>query len=169
MNFLRPALWLTMVLMVSPLRADHFTPVNLASITHATATLTVTDPNGQETVYTPAMIEQFPTYSVTTTTPWRHVPATFEGALLSDILARHSLGDASVISVSAENDYATTFNQELIRTIDILVATRVNGRAHSRRHRGPIQLIIDANDYAASPLTSENHLVWMASRIEAEK
>ena len=53
-------------------------------------------------------------------------------------------------------------------SVNILVATRVNGAAHTRRERGPIQFIIDMDEYNASELTSSSNLVWMAARIEAQ-
>ena len=104
-----------------------------------------------------------------TTTPWREQPADFAGVMLSDLLAAHGLDQAAEIRVTAENDYSTTMSRELLSSVPVLVATRVDGKAHSRRQRGPIQFIIDADDYSASPLTSESNFVWMAARIEAAR
>jgi len=58
-------------------------------------------------------------------------------------------------------------SKDLIDSVQILVATRVDGKAHSRRVRGPIQFIIDAEAFVGSSLATEASLVWMAARIEA--
>lgn len=148
--------------------ADPIVPVDLDPITHANATLVVVGADGRETAYSPSALEELPTYSLTTRTPWRDVPATFEGVLLSDLLAAHGIDGATAISVKAENDYATVIPRVIWDELDVLVATRVNGQAHTRRARGPIQFIIDMDAYDASDRTIEANLVWMAARIEAE-
>jgi len=140
----------------------------LDPITHVNATLVVVESDGSETAYTPAMLEELTTYSMTTTTPWRDVPATFEGVLLSDVLSAHGLDGTPTIRVTAENNYVTTINREVWEEVDILIATRVDGRPHSRRARGPIQFVIDAEAFASTDLTAESNFVWMASRIEAD-
>ncbi|MEM9578231.1 MAG: hypothetical protein AAF999_14605 [Pseudomonadota bacterium] len=140
--------------------------VVLDPIPHADATLVVLAPDGSETSYTPSQLEQFTTYRMTTKTPWRETPATFEGVLLSDVLEAHGLAEMSTIVVTAENDYSTSISRDVIGTVEILVATRVDGKAHSRRARGPIQFVIDAAAYEASGVATESDLVWMAARIE---
>lgn len=151
---------------MSPAFAGKPVPVELAPMVHEHAELVIVAPDGTSTSYTPADLEGFATYSLTTTTPWREEPAQFEGVILSDILAKHGLDGVDSILVTAENDYATTMERELLDSVTILVATRVDGERHSRRARGPIQFVIDSETYAASDLTSESNFVWMAARIE---
>lgn len=148
--------------------AGQLVPTTLDPIKHARAALVVVNPDGSETSYSPAELENFATYSVTTTTPWREEPANFEGVMLSDILAAHGLDAVPELLITAENDYTTTISQDLYESVDILVATRVDGRPHSRRNRGPIQFVIEADAFSSSPLTSESNFVWMAARIEAK-
>ncbi len=158
----------TLFLAAQPGSAGSLQPVTLDSITHRAATLTVVAPDGTEKSYTPAELETFPTYRLTTTTPWRDEAATFEGVLLADILTANGLSDAASVIVTAENDYATSVERALWKGVDILVATRVDGKPHSRRARGPIQFVIDSDTMAMSELAHEGTLVWMAARIEAE-
>ena len=139
--------------------AGPITEVNLAPISHAEATLVVVGADGTEMSYTPADLEAFATYSLTTSTPWREEPAEFEGVLLSDVLAASGLDSMESIAVTAENDYRTVIERDVWESVDILVATRVDGRAHSRRARGPIQFVIDRDSFNASSLTSESNLV----------
>lgn len=141
-------------------------PVTLAKIEHAAGALTVLGPDGTETVYSIDALEGLPTYSLRTKTPWRDAPATFEGVLLRDLLAAHGLSDAEGITVTAENDYRVTIPHQIWAELDVLIATRVDGAAHSRRARGPIQFVIDMDAYAAHGAVLEDHLVWMAARIE---
>ncbi len=142
-------------------------PVALPSINHANAQVVVVRPDGTEIAYSPADLEQLPTYRVRTTTPWRTEAAEFEGVLLSDVLAANGLAEADAIMVTAENDFTSTIERTVWETVDVLIATRVDGRPHSRRARGPIQFVIDMDAYANSGVAREEHLVWMAARIEA--
>lgn len=140
--------------------------VVLEPIKHQRATLEIRDAENRVTQYAPADLERFPTYRIVTRTPWRDQPAAFEGVLLSDLLAFHGLSDASSIRVIAENDYATTIERRVWESVPVLVATRVDGRAHSRRARGPIQFVVAEDDFAGSDIVQERHMVWMAKTIE---
>lgn len=142
--------------------------VELAPIDHMNASLVVRGANGVEVSYTPAQLEEFTTYSLTTATPWREEPAVFEGVLLGDILVENGFDRDVAISVTAENDYSTVLSAELLAAVDILVATRVNGKPHNRRERGPIQFVIEQNVFQTSDLTAESNFVWMAARIEPQ-
>ncbi len=141
-------------------------PVDLAPMHHKEAQLEIRVGGGSIAVYAPEDLESFPTYRIETATPWRDIPAVFEGILLTDLLAAHGLLDAPYIRVTAENDYTTVISREVWEAAPILVATRVDGRPHSRRSRGPIQFVVASEDYVGSPIVTEDHLVWMAAVIE---
>lgn len=147
--------------------ASEIKPVSLPPIDHTEAMLTVVSPDGRERTFTPATIEALPTYRLKTTTPWREVPASFDGVMLRDLLRETGLADAGAILVTAENEFTSTIPRSVWEETDMLVVTRVDGAPHSRRARGPIQFVVDAGTYANSGLVSESHLVWMAARIEA--
>ncbi len=146
--------------------AGSLVQVELAPIAHLEATLVVVGTDGTQTAYTPSELEAFPTYSLTTTTPWRDEPAKFEGVLLADILASGGLDKIDTITVMAENDYKTVLARELWENVDVLVATRVNSGVISRRARGPFLFVIDMDTLTHSEIADESSLVWMASRIE---
>ena len=143
--------------------------VVLPHVEHAVASLEVIGSDGQSTVYSPVQLEEFPTYEIETRTPWRDQPAVFSGVLLSDVLARHDLLSATMIVVTAENEFSATFDRRAMMAAPILIATRVDGAAHSRRARGPIQFVISEQDMKASGAFDESHLVWMVTRIEASR
>ncbi|MXQ08805.1 hypothetical protein GQ651_13185 [Alphaproteobacteria bacterium GH1-50] len=142
------------------------TPVTLEPIQHADASLTLRSADGQEHRLDMSAIEALPTYRVETTTPWREEAAVFDGVLLSDLLGAYGLDETDSLLVTAENDYTTVFERIVWQSEPILVATRVNGRPISRRERGPILFVLEAGAYASSDVAREQHLVWMAARIE---
>lgn len=143
------------------------TPVDLDDIRHRSAALTVAGPDGV-TTYSPSQLEAMGAMRLVTTTPWREEAAAFDGVLLSDVLAAHGLLDASAIRVIAENDYAVTIPATVWQNWPVLVATRVNGKAHTRRERGPIQFVLPLSaDASLAGEGAERYWVWMAARIEA--
>ena len=143
-------------------------PSTLSPIEHMDAELVVTGADGSETSYSPAELETLPTYRLRTTTPWREEPADFDGVLLTDLLERHGLLELESIEVLAENDFRTVIPRAVWDSVPVLLATRVNGAALTRRERGPILFVIGAEDFARNPVVSESHLVWMAARIAPE-
>ena len=138
--------------------------VDLPAIEHNAATLEVTGPSGSRT-YSPAELESLGAARIVTVTPWREEPATFEGVPLRTLIAAHGLSDATALRVIAENDYEVVVPREVWESVDILVATRVDGAAHTRRARGPIQFVMPMDQYEASATVGERYWVWMAAKI----
>jgi hypothetical protein len=73
-----------------------------------------------------------------------------------------------MIQVIAENDFISELPAVVWDTDNVLIATRVEGKAHTRRMRGPIQFIIPATLYENNPDMREAYLVWMAHIIRPE-
>lgn len=144
-----------------------FQPVELTPIAHSDATLTIVDSGGVEHVYGPTELEGLPTYALRTTTPWREEPALFEGVLLVDLLARHGLDQVEGVFVLAENDYVSEIGRAAWETGAIMIATRVDGRPHNRRARGPIQFVVPMQVLESEEAITTQHLVWMAARIRS--
>ncbi|NND17467.1 MAG: hypothetical protein HKN98_02710 [Silicimonas sp.] len=141
-------------------------PVVLAPIEHIDAQLVIVDMDGNEHVYTPDSLEAMGAFRVVTKTPWRPEEAVFEGTTLQVLLRAHGLDGSGAIRVTAENDFQSIVEREVWEDVPILLATRVDGRPHTRRARGPIQFVIPDADYSSSDVAKEGHLVWMAARIE---
>lgn len=141
--------------------------VDLEPIRHTSAQLTVAGPNG-ETMYTPAELESLGASRMVTITPWREQAAEFDGVLLTELLEANGLSEADAIRVVAENDYAVVIPSEVWKKWPILVATRVNGKAHTRRERGPIQFVMPMSEQPEAGASGNgSNWVWMAARIEA--
>lgn len=140
--------------------------IELNPIKHNRAELVVVGTQGPKS-YDQDALENISPVRLTTVTPWREAPAAFDGVLLTDLLAENGLSDVSAINVVAENDYVVRIPSEVWKKWPIVVATRVNGRPHSRRARGPIQFVMPmSDDAAAGSMGNENYWVWMAARIE---
>lgn len=141
-------------------------PVKLEAMAFNPATLTVIGPDG-ERVYDAAELEKLGTYRLETVTPWRDRPAVFEGVLLDDLLRANGLSGVRAIRVTAENDYTVEIPREVWTGRPLMIATRVDGRAHTRRARGPLQFVFPMSDEPALDEQSfEANWVWMAERIE---
>lgn len=140
--------------------------IELEPIRHSQAQLVVAGPEGTK-AYDQSALESIAPVRMTTTTPWRQTPAAFDGVLLTDLLDENGLSDVAAINVVAENDYVVRIPSEVWKKWPIVVATRVNGRTHSRRARGPIQFILPMSDNDETAIESNlTYWVWMAARIE---
>ena len=166
MTLLRPLALLVVFSLALPAFGAAPEPAELAPLEFPPASLVVEGATGT-TAYDRATLEdEFRTYRLVTTTPWRPDPATFEGVMLNDLLARHDLDTARGVKVTAENDFQVVIPAEILTSVPILVATRVDGQPHTRRARGPLQFVIPMDVYERLDLT-ERYWVWMAARIEA--
>jgi len=140
--------------------------IELEPIKHTQAQLVVMGPEGSKT-YDQSDLESISPVRMTTITPWRQTPAAFDGVLLTDLLDENGLSDVAAINVIAENDYVVRIPSGIWKKWPIVVATRVNGKTHSRRARGPIQFILPMSDDAEIAVDSnQTYWVWMAARIE---
>lgn len=140
--------------------------IELEPIKHTQAQLVVVGPNGSNS-YDQSSLESIDPVRLTTITPWRETPAAFDGVLLTDLLDENGLSDVAAINVVAENDYVVRIPSEIWKKWPIVVATRVNGKTHSRRARGPIQFVLPMSDDADVAVESnQTYWVWMAARIE---
>jgi hypothetical protein len=150
---------------LAPARAG-IAPVTVEEIVFQQASLTVAGPAGERS-FDQAALEALGTHALTTVTPWREAPATFVGVLLSDVLAANGLADVAAIRVTAENGFAVIIPRAVWTTYPCLIATRVDGKAHSRRARGPLQFVFDmSGSPAVGDILFEQNWVWMAQRID---
>ena len=157
------------ILVLFSVCAHAMEPVEVGETRFAQASLTVVSPGGEKS-YGPAELEEFGTYALETITPWRPDRTQFIGIRLRDLLDAHGIGDAPAIRVIAENDYTVTISRDNWTQHDPLIATRVDGKGHSRRNRGPIQFIFDmSGDPSVGDETFQSNWVWMAARIEIVK
>lgn len=142
--------------------------VELPVIEHMLASLDIETSDGAAMTYTPADLEEFPTYRIETTTPWRDEAAVFDGVLLRDVLEAHDLAELPAVRLVAENDFSTTIERPVWESAPVLIATRVNGEPLTRRQRGPLLIVVPQEEFERHEFILERHLVWMISRIQPE-
>jgi hypothetical protein len=124
------------------------------------------DASGSRTV-TIAEVEALPMVRMVTGTGWAETAKTFEGVLLSDVLAHLGAPDASSITVRAVDSYSATIPREHWLEYPILLATRSDGRPLTRRDRGPARIIYPVTLVPAlSDTEYANRSVWLITEIE---
>lgn len=101
-------------------------------------------------------------------TPWLEGMSAFEGPLASAVL--EAVGaSGSRLRIEALNDYVAYIPMEDIGMLDIILATRLNGRPMSVRDRGPIFIIYpfdqDASLYNEAVFSRS---VWQVRGIVVE-
>lgn len=142
-------------------------PIVLNGIQFNPASVTITQA-AQTQRYTQEQLEELGTYELETTTPWRDAPAVFSGVRLRDLLERNGLIDQEDLTVTAENGYKIVLERSVWVDYDPLLATRVDGNPHTRRDRGPIQLVFDmSSEPETGDVPFHKNWVWMLSGIDA--
>ena len=127
--------------------------------------LTITAADGEVFEYDTSALEELETYRIVQDSQWHGDNAAFDGVLLTELLRARGLENAAASRVVAEDDYAVTFSREGIREMPILVATRVNDRAMTRRARGPFFFVLDHEAVRRARHLSEQHHIWYVRTI----
>lgn len=101
---------------------------------------------------------------ITTTTEFTDGPTTFAGPLARDVLTPPE--GATVAVMRAINDYSVEIPLEDFQKWDVVLAVEMNGKAMSRRDKGPIWVMypIDEHDELQSPVYI-NRLIWQLSSV----
>jgi hypothetical protein len=87
-----------------------------------------------------AMLEKLPQHTMTTQTPWEKTPTTFRGPLLRDVLAAAKASGTNLKAV-ALNDYKTSIPFSDTQAFDMVLASRMNGKAIPVRTKGPLFIV----------------------------
>lgn len=115
-----------------------------------------------------AMLDKLASRTGLMETPWTTGKVTFSGPLLRAILDEAG-ADGTKLSVKALNDYAAEVPMEDAKTLDTILATKMDGKAMSVRDKGPLFLIypFDLNP----DLYNEKYFsrsVWQIKEIEVQ-
>jgi hypothetical protein len=92
----------------------------------------------------------------------------FTGPLVRDVLALHGLARIENVRFIAANDYFVDIPTNDFDNYDAILAMTADGKALSRRDRGPLWLMYPISDHSAlaDPLYLRR-LIWQVVRIEA--
>lgn len=112
-------------------------------------------------------LEQLPQTSFQTTTIWTEGEITFSGPSLTDILETVDLDGESVVAV-AVNDYKAVIPARLIDDRFPILATQRDGKAYSRREKGPLWIVFpfDQSEEFQSELVFSSS-VWQLTELRA--
>jgi len=112
-------------------------------------------------------IEALGLHRVTTSTFWPADDGTYEGVLLSELLAAFGLEDARAIRISAADGFSQIMPREDWARWPVMLATRKNGKLMSRRNKGPFRIIYPRDsDPTLEDLSYRLRWVWLVKRIE---
>jgi hypothetical protein len=113
-----------------------------------------------------AMLDALPQRETVTSTPWHDGRHSFSGPTLSALMDAVGATGGSLHLV-ALNDYATDMPMEDVRTIPVILATRIDGEEISVRDKGPLFVIYPFDEQPE--LFNEvyfNRSVWQVAAIE---
>lgn len=115
------------------------------------------------------MLTALPQHRIETSTPWTDGKNVFEGVLLSELLDFLGVKEARTLHAVALNEYAiaTPFSEAIEH--GALLAMRMDGKALTRRDKGPIWIVYPRDDNPE--IQDERHdsrWVWQLTRIEIQ-
>ena len=128
--------------------------------------LTITGPAGTVDMDV-AAVAAIPTHETTTDTPWTDGTPVWSGPLLRDMFAKVGITAKDTVKVTALNDYAVTMPAADAFSIDVILATKRDGKVLSVRDKGPLFIIYPfaKNDALRTELIY-GRSVWQVRRID---
>jgi hypothetical protein len=111
-----------------------------------------------------ASLEQMRTVKLETTEPYFKKKLTFQGVLLADLLALAKVpASATKLHVTALDDYKVDFNLADIRSNQMLLATKTDGKHMPVERAGPIRIVFpEASTLGRNP----NLWIWSISTMK---
>ncbi|MBB4009436.1 hypothetical protein GGQ71_003724 [Rhizobium taibaishanense] len=124
--------------------------------------------SGKKAVFDLSMLEMLSGRKVTLETPWTKGPTTYSGPYLRAVLAAAG-AKAGAVTIRALNDYSAVIPAEDVANLDIILATRTDGKAMQVRDKGPLMVIYPFDkDSALYTETYFARSVWQIKSIEAQ-
>jgi hypothetical protein len=109
-----------------------------------------------------------PQFVVKTESEFTDGVVAYRGPLVRDVLAKLGLDRLEQVRFVAANDYYVDIPTEDFRTYDAILAMEADGKALSRREKGPLWLMYPISDFTElqDPIYLRR-LIWQVVRIEA--
>jgi len=140
----------------------------IGSIATAETLLTVVAADGANPVtFSRAYLEAIGQAEILTANEFVDGKKTFRGPLVHDVLAASGAGTASMLRLTAANDYQVEFEVAEARKYEAILAMTMDGKRLSLRDKGPIWVIYPMSDYAElrDPVYN-SRLIWQLVKIE---
>jgi hypothetical protein len=115
-----------------------------------------------------ADLAAMPQTTISTETEFTDGTVAFTGPLARDVLALVGMENVKTVRFVAANDYSVDIPTSDLQEYDVILAMQADGKALSRRDRGPLWLMYPISDHAEleDPLYLRR-LIWQVVRIEA--
>jgi len=114
-----------------------------------------------------AELEHGMLYQVRTRSFWPADDGVYQGPLLADVLARYGMDKVKAIRVFGGDGFSQLIPREDWQRWPVVLATRRDGHALSRREKGPVRIIYPRDmDRALEDTLYRLRWVWLIERIE---
>lgn len=128
-----------LLLAVAPAAAVEIEMPTGAQILEVKGAITSFNADGKA-IFDLAMLDALPQRVTKATTPWYTGEHEFSGVIISDLL--DYLGaEGDAVTFTALNDYASEIPMEDLKSLPVILATRVDGDELSVRDKGPLFVI----------------------------
>jgi hypothetical protein len=109
-----------------------------------------------------------PQHTVVTTNEFTDTPVAYTGPLARDVLELLALDGLDVVRFTAVNDYYIDVPTEDLHRYDVVLAMEADGKALSRRDKGPLWLMYPLSEHPelAGPIYNAR-LIWQVVRVDA--
>lgn len=110
-----------------------------------------------------------PQYDMATENEFADGKVTYRGPRVEEVLARLGLDKLDSVRFVAANDYYVDIPTEDLVKYHAILAMQADGKALTRREKGPLWLMYPISDYPAlqDPIYMRR-LIWQVVRIEAQ-
>ncbi|XSG76181.1 molybdopterin-dependent oxidoreductase [Herpetosiphon llansteffanensis] len=123
--------------------------------------------NGQQLDFSMETLEQLGVVEYTLADPFLGRSVTYQGVLISSIFAAAKVGDsAKTIKAIALNDYSVDIPIDELRTMPVILATRLDGERMAVSDKGPLEIVFP---YHAYKLEHEKYVgmwIWQLRSME---
>ncbi len=142
--------------------------VFFGSVTVAQTALTVQDAEGKiQKRFTLSDLRALPQTDVRTANEFVDGTRDFRGPLARLVLDRSGGKDAKTVTLTAANDYQVSITVSELRKYDAILALSMDGKALSKRGKGPIWMIYPMSQHAElrDPVYN-SRLIWQLVKME---
>jgi hypothetical protein len=92
--------------------------------------------------------------------------ATFDGVLLSDLLAVLGASEATALDATAVNDYTVQIPVSDAHAYPVMIATVVDGQRMDVERYGPLRVVYPTEGYDLDPVVYEPRWIWQLTSVQ---
>ncbi len=120
--------------------------------------------------FTASDLAAMPQTTIKTGTPWTDGVHSYQGVLLRDFLEQVGAEDAKVLIAKALNNYSTEVQVADAKKYDVILALSQDGKAMSRRNKGPVWVLYPMTDYPELNKPSyHSAMIWQLRSLQVKE